>query len=91
MHTRHDLNCTRGFEMWLIREARMRNPAIITVGLLWGMPGWVDNQSAVHPEGFDWPHVFGSDMVTYLVEYVRCTGDPTLSSGPPLHWLGIWK
>ncbi len=59
MHSRRDLSCARGFEWWLLREARRRNPRILTYGLLWGMPGWVDNQTARHPQGFDWRHDFG--------------------------------
>eukprot|EP01047_Picozoa_sp_COSAG01_P020103 COSAG01_NODE_1136_length_11548_cov_30.375404_15_plen_44_part_00 len=39
MHTRDDLNCTRGYEFWLMKEAKKRNPAVITYGLPWGAPG----------------------------------------------------
>ncbi len=30
MHTREDLNCTRGYEWWLMKEAKKRNPDVIT-------------------------------------------------------------
>ena len=30
MHTRDDLNCTRGYEWWLMKEAKKRNPDVIT-------------------------------------------------------------
>ena len=39
MHTRDDLSCTRGYEMWLLREAKRRNPGILTYALSWGVPG----------------------------------------------------
>ena len=29
MHSRDDLNCNRGYEWWLLEEARKRNPMII--------------------------------------------------------------
>lgn len=39
MHTRHDLSCTRGYEFWLLKQAKLRNPAIVTYALSWGTPG----------------------------------------------------
>jgi hypothetical protein len=45
MHTRDDLNCTRGYEFWLMKEAKARNPGVITYGLPWGSPGWINNQT----------------------------------------------
>jgi hypothetical protein len=44
MHTRDDLNCSRGYEFWLMKEARARNPAVKLYGLPWGEPGWINNQ-----------------------------------------------
>jgi hypothetical protein len=41
MHSRDDLNCNRGYETWLAREAKQRNPAIKLWGLSWGVPAWV--------------------------------------------------
>ena len=38
-HFRGDLNCTRGYEWWVVNEAKKRNPAIKTFGLSWGVPG----------------------------------------------------
>ena len=34
MHSRSDLNCTRGYEFWLMKEALARNPKITTYGLI---------------------------------------------------------
>ena len=51
MHTRSDgaLNNSkaynRGYEFWLLSEAKRRNPAIKTYGLAWGVPGWIGNGS----------------------------------------------
>ena len=44
MHSRDDLNCSRGYEWWLMTEAKKRNPEVITYGLPWGAPGWINNQ-----------------------------------------------
>src|SRR6201996_4923152 len=41
MRSRDDHNYTRGYEWWLMEEARKRNPEIILDSLPWGAPGWV--------------------------------------------------
>jgi galactosylceramidase len=33
----------RGYEYWLMSEAKKRNPDIILEGLQWGAPGWIGN------------------------------------------------
>lgn len=38
-----EVNCNRGYEWWLIKEAKKRNPDIKLIGLCWGAPGWVKN------------------------------------------------
>ncbi|KAI8492117.1 hypothetical protein Bbelb_300140 [Branchiostoma belcheri] len=41
MHSETDQNYTRGYEWWLMREAKQRNPSIKLYGLPWAFPGWV--------------------------------------------------
>ena len=65
MHTREDLNCTRGYEFWLMKEAKKRNPAVITYGLPWGAPGWINNQTGY----------YGPDQITYQVNWLKCARD----------------
>jgi hypothetical protein len=60
MHDRDDLNCSRGYEFWLMKEARRRNPKIMTYGLIWGAPGWINNGT-----GF-----FGPGMITYKLNWL---------------------
>lgn len=43
MHTRDDLDCTRGYTWWILREAKKRNPALSLDGAAWSAPGWVGN------------------------------------------------
>src|SRR6266536_108129 len=38
MRTATDLNCDRGYEWWLMEQAKKRNPAIRLYGLEWGAP-----------------------------------------------------
>jgi galactosylceramidase len=41
MHSAKDLDYKRGYEWWLLKEAKKRNPEIKTYGLPWAFPGWV--------------------------------------------------
>lgn len=44
MHSADDLNFERGYEWWLLKEAKKRNPDIITYGLPWAFPGWLSEK-----------------------------------------------
>jgi galactosylceramidase len=37
-----DENYNRGYEWWLMKEAKARKPAVKLYGLPWGWPGWLD-------------------------------------------------
>src|SRR5438094_6537353 len=43
MHTRDDLNYSRGYTWWILREAKKRNPDLSLDGTAWSAPGWVGN------------------------------------------------
>lgn len=45
MHYRGDLSCTRGYEWWMLAQAKARNPGIKTYALSWGVPAWIGNGS----------------------------------------------
>ena len=49
MRSRDDHDYTRGYEWWLMEEARKRNPQIILDTLPWGAPGWVGNGQFYSP------------------------------------------
>lgn len=80
MHGRDDLSCARGYEFWMMAEARRRNPEVVTVGLPWGAPGWVNNQSA--------SGLYGADMLGYTLAWLRCARD---AWGVTVDWLGMWN
>ena len=42
MHYGGDEDYNRGYEWWLMKEAKARNPDIKLYGLPWGWPGWLD-------------------------------------------------
>ena len=51
-------NMTRGYETWMLSEAKKRNPTIITSGLEWGAPGWIGN-------------FYSQNNANYLVSYLK--------------------
>lgn len=74
-HFRGDLNCSRGYEYWLLKEARRRNPAIKTYGLSWGVPAWIGNGS----------YYAGDDNIKYHLDWLYCMQDV---HGVPIDYVG---
>jgi hypothetical protein len=66
MHRPSDISCERGYELWLIREARSRNPGIRIYALAWGMPHWVGFRDGSQ-HGF-----YGQDSIDYLIAWLTC-------------------
>ena len=60
MRSRDDHDYTRGYEWWLMEEARKRNPQIILDTLPWGAPGWVGGG-----------HFYSQDMADYVADLKR--------------------
>jgi galactosylceramidase len=77
MHTRDDLNCRRGYEFWLIDQAKQRNPNISIYALSWGVPFWIGNGT-----------YFSSDNIGYQVQFCECV---RTSWGYDVDYIGIWN
>ncbi|MEY9965207.1 hypothetical protein ABIA33_003249 [Streptacidiphilus sp. MAP12-16] len=75
-HTRGTVNCSNGYEWWLMEQAKARNPGIKLYALSWGAPGWVGN-------GNFW----SQDMVDYLVSWLGCAQQHGLT----IDYLGGWN
>jgi galactosylceramidase len=43
MHSKTDENYDRGYEWWLMEEAKKRNPLLVLDSAAWSAPGWVGN------------------------------------------------
>ena len=43
MHTRNDLNYSRGYTWWILKEAKKRNPDLSLDATAWSAPGWIGN------------------------------------------------
>ncbi|WP_433303864.1 ricin-type beta-trefoil lectin domain protein [Actinoplanes sp. CA-030573] len=75
-HIRGSVNCDRGYEWWLMGQAKARNPNIKLVGLSWGAPGWIGN-------GNFW----SSDSIDYLIAWLGCA----TAHGLTIDYLGGWN
>lgn len=60
MRSRSDENYNRGYEWWVMAEAKKRNPAITLDACAWSCPGWVGN-------GNFW----SQDMCDYYVSWIK--------------------
>ena len=40
-HIREDLNYSRGYTWWILKEAKKRNPNLTLDGTAWSAPGWI--------------------------------------------------
>lgn len=50
MHTRNDLDCTRGYTWWVMQEAKKRNPALTLDDTAWSGPGWLGDNGMRFPQ-----------------------------------------
>ncbi|PSL08420.1 F5/8 type C domain-containing protein [Haloactinopolyspora alba] len=75
MRERGKVNCNRGYEWWLMREAVERNPDIQLGGLQWGAPGWF--------EGGFW----SQDNIDYLLSWLDCAEQ----HGLDIDFMGGWN
>ncbi|KAI0210472.1 Galactocerebrosidase, partial [Lamellibrachia satsuma] len=63
MHDSWDENYQRGYEWWIMKEAKKRNPDILLAGLPWAFPGWL---------GFAWwPYQNTSRTADYIVRWIE--------------------
>ncbi|WP_412538813.1 RICIN domain-containing protein [Longispora sp. K20-0274] len=77
MHSATDENYQRGYEWWLMEQAKARNPNIRLVALSWGAPGWIGN-------GNFW----SQDMIGYLVKWIQhARSDHNLT----IDYIGGWN
>ena len=77
MHARDDLNFQRGYEWWLMKEAKKRNPSIILDSLAWGAPGWIGNGK-----------YYSQDMADYVVKFIQ---GAKKVHGLEMNFTGIWN
>ena len=67
MHTRDDLNYSRGYEWWLMREAKQRNADVALDACAWGCPAWVGQR----PDGTGNGNFWSQDMADYYTKWIQ--------------------
>jgi len=80
MRTAGDLNCGRGYEWWLMEQAKKRNPDIRLSALQWGAPGWTGT-------GGGTPTVWTDQNIDYLIAWLGCAK----SRGLHIDEIGGWN
>lgn len=80
MRTPTDLNCDRGYEWWLMEQAKARNPRIKLSALQWGAPGWTGTTEAR-------PTVWTPQNIDYLTSWLGCARRHHLH----IDYLGGWN
>ncbi|XP_064598914.1 galactocerebrosidase-like [Liolophura sinensis] len=81
MHNSWDENYNRGYEWWLMVEAKKRNPNILLYGLPWSFPGWVG-------QGTDSPYTNVTITADYIVRWIK--GAKT-HYNLTIDYIGIWN
>ncbi|ESO99011.1 hypothetical protein LOTGIDRAFT_174010 [Lottia gigantea] len=81
MHNSWDLNFDRGYEWWLMKEAKKRNPDIKLYGLPWGFPGFLRDA-----EGTPWGNI--QHTADYIVTWVKGAKEHHKLN---IDFIGIWN
>jgi len=82
MRTPNDHDSTRGYEWWLMTEARKRNPRIILEVLPWAAPRWVGERTAGKET------LYSPQMAAYVVDFIdSAKRDHALE----IAYVGIWN
>ena len=77
MRARDDENYGRGYEWWLMEEAKKRNPDMIFDCLAWGAPGWIGDGK-----------FYSQDMADYVVKFIK--GAKSFH-GIDIAYTGVWN
>ncbi|XP_055955297.1 galactocerebrosidase [Patella vulgata] len=81
MHYSWDLNFERGYEWWMMKEAKKRNPDIKLFGLPWAFPGWVGGGTLS-------PYTYPEVTSTYVCEWIL--GAKRIHN-LTIDYVGIWN
>ncbi|MFP5230045.1 MAG: galactosylceramidase [Acidobacteriota bacterium] len=77
MRSPEDHNYDRGYEWWLMTEARKRNPKIVLDTLAWGAPGWVGSG-----------RLYSRDMANYVADFLE---GAKKAHGLDIAYTGVWN
>ncbi len=77
MHARDDENYDRGYEWWLMEQAKRRNSQIMLDALEWGAPAWIGGGV-----------FFSQDNADYIVKFIN---GARKYYGLTIDYVGIWN
>ena len=86
MHTATDQNFNRGYEWWLMSQAKARNPNIKLYGLAWGAPGWIGTTGATVWDTSN--PIWSQDMVNYYIAWIKGASS---QYGLTIDYIGGWN
>ena len=75
MHTADDQNYKRGYQWWMMKEAKKRNPDIKLMALAWDFPAWIKD-------------VCSQAAADYLVNYIK--GAKSVHN-LDIDYIGMWN
>ncbi len=84
MRSRTDQNYNRGYEWWLMEQAKARNPNIKLYGLEWGAPGWFQASADIDAKHAFWSH----DNITYIINWIQHAKS---DHGLHIDYIGGWN
>jgi galactosylceramidase len=89
MHNPWDENYDRGYEWWLMVEAKKRNPDIKLYGLSWAFPQWVTCTPGTlsNCSGND-PYPYPEQLATYITKWVAGAKN---TYGLDIDFIGSWN
>lgn len=64
-----DSVCLRSRTFWLVREARLRNPALVVYVVPWTFPSWVGLERGTESE------FYNNDALDYIVSWLQCANE----------------
>ncbi|KAL4231148.1 hypothetical protein ACF0H5_008731 [Mactra antiquata] len=76
-----DLNYQRGYEWWIMKEAKKRNPKIKLYGLPWVFSGWVG-------KGTNSPYTYPERTVDYIIKWIQGAKE---EHGLTIDYIGEWN
>ncbi|XP_069772273.1 galactocerebrosidase-like isoform X1 [Narcine bancroftii] len=81
MQYENDENYFRGYEWWLMKEAKKRNPNIKLIGLPWAFPAWIS-------DGENWPYSYPDRTAYYISSWIH---GAKLYHNLDIDYVGIWN
>eukprot|EP00039_Didymoeca_costata_P032679 m.38843 g.38843 ORF g.38843 m.38843 type:complete len:1028 (+) comp9481_c0_seq1:155-3238(+) len=81
--TQDDMNLNRGYEHWLMQEAKKRNPNITLLGLVYAWPSWISNTTTPWAD-----NTSITNAARYVTEWVIGSKQTHNLS---IDWVGCWN